>query len=123
LPINAITNALKRTCDIGAYESSSSRINTGVIQFQQNIYQRSEQSETAEITVTRTGSSQGQVSIELFDMRNGTASEATTLPANPTGFKDYLRLTTSLGESTGTQTILSQFTRKLEWQDGDAEPD
>ncbi|MCF6236521.1 MAG: hypothetical protein L3J70_09170 [Gammaproteobacteria bacterium] len=110
------------TCDIGAYESSSSRINTGVIQFQQNIYQRSEQSETAEITVTRTGSSQGQVSIELFDMRNGTASEATTLPANPTGFKDYLRLTTSLGESTGTQTILSQFTRKLEWQDGDAEP-
>ncbi len=110
------------TCDMGAFESDSNRINSGVIQFTQNIYQRSEQAETAEITVERTGSSQGQVSIELFDMRNGTASEATTLPVNPTGSKDYLRITTSLGESTGSQTILSQFIRKLEWADGNADP-
>ncbi len=109
-------------CDIGAYESGSSRINSGIIQFEKNIYQRSEQSETAEITVTRTGSSQGPVSIELFDMRNGTASEATTLPVNPTGSKDYLRITNSLGESTGSQTILNQFIRKLEWDDGNADP-
>ncbi len=119
-------------CDIGAYESGSSRINSGTIEFEQAIYRRGEQFETARITVTRTGSSTGDVSVELFDLRNGTASEATTMPVNPTGAKDYLRITTSLsdfgdsdnGQDTqaGSQTILSQFIRKLKWSDGNNDP-
>jgi len=83
-------------CDIGAYEYSSTRAQSGTLAFTATDFSINEIDGVATVTFSRTGGSEGIVSIPVYDTELGTAG--TGLPNY-----DYDAITTT----------------KLEWADGD----
>ncbi len=61
-------------CDIGAYEYGSAPAQTGILGFSAETYSVGEADDTVTVTVSRTGGSEGVVSVLLMDTQEGTAS-------------------------------------------------
>lgn len=87
------------TCDIGAFEFGSTLAQTGTLGFSTAAYSVNEGDGTATITISRTGGSQGIVSVPFFDVGVGTATAFSII----SDF-DYLNITPE----------------RLEWIDGDS---
>ena len=92
-------------CDIGAYESGSIRAQSGILAISAADISVNEGDGTATVTFSRTGGSEGVVSIPYFDDELGTA-KADDIPAPGAAYFpfDYGRIATVV----------------LEWADGDS---
>ncbi len=88
-------------CDIGAYEYGSEPAQTGTLGFSTETYSVGEADGTITVTVSRTGGSEGVVSVLLMDTQQGTASRGLYSWSRD---RDYDRF-----EPT-----------RLEWADGDS---
>ncbi len=62
------------TCDAGAYESDGLARNGGEVNFLTRLFPRGEAAGEVHLTVERNGGSDGPLSVEVTDLRNGTAS-------------------------------------------------
>lgn len=82
-------------CDIGSYESGSNPAASGVLSFSKGSYDAKEKSGTATLTISRTGGTEGQVSVAVMDYLTGSAS----------AYYDYT-------QNTGLTTLL--------WGDGES---
>ncbi len=68
-------NADNSGCDIGSYESDSVRSRSGEIAFRDTAIDRSEADTTVTIAVSRFNGSEGDISVDYFDIGSGTATK------------------------------------------------